>query len=116
MASNDRASNVRLALTTEADERTARALARKLLDLRVVACVTMIPVSSMYHWGGEIESCNEVQLLLKTTADRSADLENAIAELSSYDVPEFVILDADAGDAYARWVASVVFDDTESTT
>ncbi|MCL1598406.1 MAG: divalent-cation tolerance protein CutA, partial [Actinomycetia bacterium] len=59
--------DVRLILTTEVDLEAARRLATKLLEGKIVACVTMTPVRSMYRWRGEIEDADEVQVLLKTT-------------------------------------------------
>jgi periplasmic divalent cation tolerance protein len=95
---------MQLVLTTEADAEAARRLARELLERRVLACVTMVPVSSMYHWEGEIEAADEVQLVFKTTTDRLAELRQAVAELHTYDVPEFIVLDAHASGAYQQWI------------
>jgi len=108
MTSDDTTTGVQLVLTTEADAESARRLAQELLERGVVACVTMVPVHSMYHWEGEIESAHEVQMLLKTAPLRLDELRRIIDELHSYDVPEFVVLDADAGDAYARWIGDTV--------
>ena len=97
-------SDVRLILTTEADVETARRLAAELLDRRIVACVTMVPVHSMYRWSGQIESADEVQLLLKTTGSYVEQVHDAICRLHSYDVPEFLVLEADAAGAYSVWL------------
>jgi len=108
MTSDDTTAGVQLVLTTEADAESARRLAQELLERRVVACVTLISVHSMYHWEGEIESADEVQLLLKTAPHRLEELRRIVAELHSYDLPEFLILDARADDAYARWIGDAV--------
>lgn len=92
-----------LALTTEASEARAEALARTLLERRLVACVSLRPVRSLYRWQGEVETTNEVELLLKTTAARLADLAAAVRELHSYDTPEWLTWTAGASDAYAAW-------------
>ena len=64
------ASSVMLVLTTEGDAMRAKALARALLERRLVACVSLQSTDALYHWEGEIHSDCEVQLLMKTTADR----------------------------------------------
>ena len=92
-----------LAITTEASEANAEALARALLERRLVACVSLRPVRSLYRWQGEVESADEVELLLKTTAARLAELETAVRELHSYDTPEWLTWTAGASGAYAAW-------------
>ena len=56
-----------LVLTTEADADQAERLAEALLERRLVACVSLTPIRSHFHWKGEVIRDNEVQLLLKTT-------------------------------------------------
>ena len=107
---------MQVVLTTEAGVEAARRLAQELLERRVVACVTMIPVHSMYHWEGEIASADEVQLLFKTAPHRLGELRRIVSELHSYDLPEFVILDARADDAYARWIGDAVTEHRMPTT
>ena len=92
-----------LALTTEAGEANAEALARALLKRRLVACVSLRPVRSIYRWQGVVEAADEVELLLKTTATRLAELEAAVRELHSYDTPQWVTWTAGASGAYAAW-------------
>jgi periplasmic divalent cation tolerance protein len=116
MTKDDTTTNMCLVLTTEGDVASARRLAREVLERRVVACATMIPVHSMYHWDGEIEATDEMQLVLKTAPHRLDELRGVIVELHSYDLPEFVVLRADAGDAYAQWVDDTVTERGTSTT
>ena len=100
--------DVRLVLTTESDIETAQRLARELLERGIVACVTMATVRSMYQWKDEIEVAEEVQLLLKTTSHHIERVQGAISELHSYDVPELLVLEAEASQAYGRWLESAV--------
>ena len=44
-----------LALTTESNMTLAEALARRLLADRLVACVSLQPVRSLYIWEGQLE-------------------------------------------------------------
>ncbi len=100
--------DVRLILTTEADLDTARRLANELLERGIVACVTMSSVQSMYSWHGEIEDAEEVQLILKTTAEQVGGVRDVLSDLHSYDVPEFLVLEADASEEYGTWLGRVV--------
>ncbi|MEB3184970.1 MAG: divalent-cation tolerance protein CutA [Cyanobacteriota bacterium] len=92
-----------LAITTEADENRAIALARALLERHLVACVNLRPLRSLYRWQGRIEDSQEVELLLKTTPERLAELEAAVHELHSYDTPEWLSWSAAASSGYAAW-------------
>ncbi len=52
-------------LTSEATPERADALARALLEQRLVACVSVLPVRSHYRWQGALETADEVKLLLQ---------------------------------------------------
>lgn len=95
-----------LVLTTLADMRSAKTLARCLIDQRLAACASAIPgLVSIYRWEGNIVEEEEVQLLIKTTAERLDDLRQAFAERHPYELPEFIVLRPDdASGDYERWV------------
>ena len=97
----------RLALTTCADIDSAATLAKHLVERRVVACVNILPgIRSIYRWQGKIEDERECLLVMKTVAGRVADLEAAIEELHSYDVPELIVLPVESGaQTYLSWIA-----------
>jgi periplasmic divalent cation tolerance protein len=95
-----------LVLTTAPDDQRAEAWARTLVDERLAACVNVhAPMVSIYRWQGTVERDVERQLVIKTTRDRVAALRARLAELHSYELPEFVVVRVDEGsDAYLRWV------------
>jgi periplasmic divalent cation tolerance protein len=96
----------RIVLTTAANPDEAAQLARILVEERLAGCVTLVPsVQSIYRWRGEIESSTETLLLLKTGHDQLAALKARIHELHSYEVPEFLVLDASSGShPYLEWL------------
>ena len=78
-------------LCTVPDEASAERLAKGLVEERLAACVNAIPgVKSFYRWQGKIESDTEVQLVIKTRADRFDALAAWISENHPYDVPEII--------------------------
>lgn len=95
-----------LVLTSEADPARAETLARSLLERRLVACVSLQPTHSLYHWQGVIEEGAEVLMLLKTHPARLEALRNALAELHSYDTPMWIHWSAASAGAYARWLTA----------
>jgi len=95
-----------LVLTTIGSEEDAARLGRSLVEKRLVACVNMVgPVRSVFLWKGKMEDESERLLLMKTRADRYAELETAIQELHPYDVPEVIAIPIERGSqAYLSWV------------
>ena len=94
-----------LILTTMPDDDRADALARTLVHERLAACVNVhAPMTSTYRWKGALEREAERQVVIKTTSDRRAALEARLRELHPYELPEFVVLSAEASEAYAAWV------------
>jgi periplasmic divalent cation tolerance protein len=100
-----------LALTTEAGSDLAQALARELLELGLVACVSLQPVGSLYIWQGRLEQSQEVQLLLKTDGSRLPALAAAVHRLHSYDTPQWLTWPARASSGYGAWLQGALSPD-----
>ena len=92
-------------LTTMPDDDRADSLARALVDERLAACVNVHgAMVSTYRWKDQVEREAERQVVIKTTRGRLAALEARLRALHPYQLPEFVVLSAEASDAYAGWV------------
>ena len=93
-------------LTNLPDSDSAFNLARELVQLRLAACANVLaPVTSFYRWEGAPEQAVEHPVLIKTTAERYAELEAAILARHPYDVPEVVAWPIERGaPAYLDWV------------
>ena len=100
-----------LALTTEANAALAQNLARALLERRLVACVSIHPVQSHYRWDGALQCSDEVQLLIKTSAQHLDALRLAVSELHSYDTPEWLCWPVTAASAYGAWAVAELSSD-----
>src|SRR3974377_2092298 len=98
--------DARIVLTTVGLHDKGEELARALVDRRLAACVNIIgPIRSIYRWKGKIENEQEYLLLIKTSADRSAGLAAAFAELHPYELPERVEVElAGGGTDYLSWI------------
>lgn len=104
----NRLPTMRLVLTTCADQAGAEQLARQLLGQRLAACVSLLPVTSYYHWQGELQNEREVQLVIKTSADQLSNLLETLTCHHSYEVPELVVLEAGAAGSYGAWLLNAV--------
>jgi len=93
--------------TDSADE--ARAIASALVERKLAACAQISSIQSYYTWQGAVRNDDEFRILVKTTEDRYTDVEAAILELHSYDLPAVVAFDITrAYGPYADWVAESV--------
>ncbi len=98
-------SNAAIVLTTLGADADANALARRLVDEGLAACVNVLaPMMSTYRWKGMVEQEREQQLVVKTSRARVPALEARIRELHPYELPEFLVLDASGSDAYLAWI------------
>ncbi len=97
-----------LVITNLPDQAAAEALARMLVEQRVAACVNVLaPCRSVYRWQNAVETAVEVPLLIKTSAERYADLEAAIRAGHPYELPEIIAVPIERGLAeYLAWVAA----------
>lgn len=95
-----------VALSTASSVEDAEFIARELVERRLAACVNIVPgVSSIYRWRGEVERSEEVQLVIKTSAERFEALREAVLKLHTYELPELVALEVKAGHApYLAWL------------
>lgn len=87
--------------------KTARALARKALAARLIACANLVPrIESHYWWQGRLERSHEVLLILKTTKACLAELETVLRQHHPYDTPEILALPIGSGtERYLQWLA-----------
>ena len=92
--------------TTIDSEAQARKIAAALVERRLAACVQVSEIESFYTWDDATQNDREFRLMIKTTDTRYSDVEAAIRELHSYDLPAIYALDIDSVYApYADWVA-----------
>jgi periplasmic divalent cation tolerance protein len=98
--------SVVLVLTTVGVAADAVAIARTLVEERLAACVHVLPpMISVYRWKDQVEEDRERQIVMKTTRERVGALEARLRALHPYELPEFLIVQADGGsDAYLAWV------------
>ena len=101
--------DARVVLTTLADPDQAHHFARQLVELHLAACVNIVErVHSIYRWQGAVETADEVQLIIKTTAQHLPALKQVIERLHPYEMPELIVLDIiDGSEKYLAWLRAV---------
>lgn len=88
------------------DKDEAKTIAAHVIEKRLAACANILPAhESLYWWEGKVQNETEVAMILKTTKERYHDLEDAIKEKHSYDVPCIVALAIENGNhAFLDWI------------
>jgi len=100
-------SNYAVVLTTCGAE-TAAKIAEALVRDALAACVQKLPIESTYRWRGQIETTQEVLLLIKIKSADYAAVEQAIRALHDYAIPEIIALPVAQGFAgYLSWIDDV---------
>jgi periplasmic divalent cation tolerance protein len=97
-----------LVITNCPDHDVAMRIAANLVRARLAACVNALsPCTSIYHWQGEIETAQEVTLLIKTREDLYARVQEAIRSEHPYELPEIVAVPVVLGlPGYLDWIAA----------
>lgn len=109
MDRNSDSADYGVVLVTAASRQEAEAIATSLVQSHLAACVSLLPIHSIYTWQGELHQEQEWQLLIKTDLAQFQTLETKIRELHSYEVPEIIALPILAGSQpYLQWICEQV--------
>jgi periplasmic divalent cation tolerance protein len=97
-----------LVFTNLPDRAAAERLADALLEQKLAACVNILaPCRSVYRWHGAVQHEEEHPVLIKTTRERYAALEQALRAAHPYELPELIAVPVERGlPAYLDWVAA----------
>lgn len=97
-----------LVLTNLPDRAAAERLADLVIEKKLAACVNILaPCRSVYRWKGAVQHDEEHPMLIKTTEERYAALEQALREGHPYELPEIIAVPIQRGlPAYLDWVAA----------
>jgi periplasmic divalent cation tolerance protein len=107
-------SEASLLFCTCPDEVVASAIAERLVEERLAACVNQLPgIQTVYRWQGAIERDTEVLLLIKTARFRVDALTARLRELHPYEVPEIIAVSVSQGlPDYLNWVTQCTSTDS----
>ena len=94
-------------ISTYPSKRSVTAIAKRLLADRVIACVNISKISSLYTWDGKMENATEYIAIFKTVPKNKTLLKDKIRETHPYDTPEIAELSVtDINKPYLDWLLS----------
>ena len=92
-------------ISTYPDKKSISKIAREFVKNKIVACVNISKISSIYSWKGKVEDTSECIAIFKTTTKNKKLLKQKIKETHPYDVPEIAEIDVTSiNDSYLKWL------------
>jgi len=86
----------------------AAAIGQRLVEAGLAACVLSLPVASIYEWDHQVQHDDEVLLLVKTRAERFAEVAEVVTAMHSYDLPAITMVPMSGTAGYLEWVGRQV--------
>lgn len=94
-----------IVLVTASSQAEAEMLAETLVQEQLAACVSFMPIRSVYTWQGEVHRDEEWQLIIKTDLNQFERLEAKVRSIHSYEVPEAIALPlVNGSQPYLAWM------------
>lgn len=106
---NSGSTNYGIVLVTASSQMEATSIAETLIQAKLAACVSIMPIRSLYTWNGKIHNEEEWQLVIKTDLNRFTQLEAKIRSVHSYEVPEMIAVPIVQGSQpYLQWITEQI--------
>ena len=92
-------------ISTYPDKKSISKIANDLVKNRIVACVNISKISSVYSWKNKVENTSEYLAIFKTMTKSKIVLKKKIKETHPYDIPEIVEIDiTSVNQSYLNWL------------
>ena len=94
-----------LIISTYPNKKSILKIANKLVKTKIIACVNISKIDSVYSWNGKIQNSSEYIAIFKTIEKNKTKLKKKITETHPYDVPEIVEIDVTSiNKSYLNWL------------
>lgn len=92
-------------ISTYPNKNSINKIANELVKDKIIACVNITKISSIYSWQGKIENASEYLALFKTTQKNKKSLKEKIKASHPYDVPEIAEINITSiNKSYLKWL------------
>ena len=94
-------------ISTYPNKNSINKIANELVKNKIVACVNITKISSIYSWQGKIKNTSEYLALFKTTQKNKKSLKEKIKATHPYKVPEIAEINITSiNKSYLKWLES----------
>ena len=94
-----------LIISTYPNKKSISKISNDLIKNKIIACVNISKIDSIYSWNGKIQNSPEYIAIFKTVTKNKTKLKKVIAETHPYDVPEIAEIDVSSiNKLYLNWL------------
>ena len=94
-----------LIISTYPNKKSILKISNNLVKTKIIACVNILKIDSVYSWNGKIQNSGEYIAIFKTVKKNKTKLKKKITETHPYDVPEIVEIDVTSiNKSYLNWL------------
>ena len=94
-----------LIISTYPNKKSILKISNDLIKNKIVACVNISKIDSVYSWNGKIQNSSEYIAIFKTISKNKIKLKKEITETHPYDVPEIAEIDVTSiNKSYLNWL------------
>ncbi|MDO7722180.1 MAG: divalent-cation tolerance protein CutA [Nitrosopumilus sp.] len=94
-----------LIISTYPNKKSISKISNDLIKNKIIACVNISKIDSIYSWNGKIQNSSEYIAIFKTVTKNKTKLKKVIAETHPYDVPEIAEIDVTSiNKSYLNWL------------
>ena len=94
-----------LIISTYPNKKSILKISNELVKTKIIACVNISKIDSVYSWNGKIQNSVEYIAIFKTVKKNKIKLKKKITETHPYDVPEIVEIDViSINKSYLNWL------------
>ena len=92
-------------ISTYPNKKLILKIANDLLKTKIIACVNISKIDSVYYWNDKIQNSPEYIAIFKTVTKNKSKLKKKITETHPYDVPEIAEIDVTSiNKSYLNWL------------
>jgi len=92
-------------ISTYPNKNSINKIANELVKNKIIACVNITKISSIYSWQGKIKNTSEYLALFKTTQKNKKSLKEKIKATHPYKVPEIAEINITSiNKSYLKWL------------
>ncbi len=92
-------------ISTYPNKNSINKIANELIKNKIIACVNITKISSIYSWQGKIKNTSEYLALFKTIQKNKKSLKEKIKATHPYKVPEIAEINiTSVNKSYLKWL------------